>query len=84
MTDPRYAQQDAEHYEEIPPSQAPRLLPGNDDTSPLSPGGFVAGVSAFADGATSSHRSRGTQIFVKVVVVIMLVSVVLASVWQMR
>ena len=71
-----------EEYEEIPPSQAPKLVPWTEDTNYLSPGGLVAGVSAFADGATSSYRSKATKIFVRVVVVVVLLSIIIAGVWR--
>ncbi|GIH05468.1 hypothetical protein Rhe02_35350 [Rhizocola hellebori] len=73
----------SDQYKEVPPSEAPKLVPWTEDSNYLSPGGFVAGVSAFADAATSSHRSRGAVIFTRIVVVVMLISVLAASVWRM-
>jgi hypothetical protein len=72
----------SDQYKQVPPSEAPQLVPWTEDSSYLSPGGSVAGISAFAASATSSHRSKGAQIFIRIVVVIMLVSVVAASVWR--
>ena len=69
-------------YEEVPPSQAPQLVPWNENSTFLSPGGAVAGISAFADQATSPSRSKGSRVFVRIVVVVLLVSLVLAGVWR--
>lgn len=79
MTTPSRA---PEEYEEIPPSQAPKLVPWTEDSNYLSPGGFVAGVSAFADGATSSYRSKASKIFVRAVVLVILLSIIVAGVWR--
>lgn len=69
-------------FEEVPPSQAPQLVPWNENTTFLSPGGAVAGIAAFAASATSPGRSRGSKLFIRIVVAIVLVSLVLGSVWR--
>ncbi len=73
----------SDQYKQVPPSEAPQLVPWTEDATYLSPGGFVAGVSAFAESATSSHRSKGAILFTRIVVVLMLVSVIAATVWRM-
>jgi cobalamin biosynthesis Mg chelatase CobN len=58
-------------------------VPWSEDSTYLSPGGSVAGISAFAAAATSPGRSKGFRIFVRIVVVIVLISLFGASVWRM-
>lgn len=70
-----------ERFEEIPPSQAPRLVPWTEDSNFLSPAGQIAGMSAFADGATSDYRSKGARIVIKIVVGILVMAIVLAGFW---
>jgi hypothetical protein len=72
-----------EEYREVPPSQAPQLVPWNENSTFLSPGGSVAGISAFADSATSPSRSRASRIFIRVVVLVILISLAGASIWRM-
>jgi hypothetical protein len=75
----------SDQYKQVPPSEAPQLVPWTEESSFLSPGGAVAGVSAFAESATSttSGRSRGFVIFTRIVVAIIVVSMAAASVWRM-
>lgn len=74
--------EEQEEYREVPPSEAPRLVPWTEDSTYLSPGGSVAGISAFAAAATTG-RSRASLIFIRVVVGVVLVSLLAASVWRM-
>lgn len=69
-------------YEEVPPSKAPQLVPWTENSSFLSPGGAVAGISAFADSATSPGRSRASKIFIRIVVSLVLLSLVIGGVWR--
>ena len=71
-----------ETYREVPPSQAPQLVPWNENSTFLSPGGAVAGIAAFAHSATSPGRSRGAKIFIRIVVAVVLVSLIAGSVWR--
>lgn len=75
--------QDPAEYREIPPSQAPRLVPWNENSSFLSPGGAVAGISAMAESATSPGRSRAAKVFIRTVIVIVLISLLLGGVWRL-
>ncbi len=70
-------------FKEVPPSQAPQLVPWTEDSSFLSPGGAVAGISAFADQATSPGRSTAARVFIRVVVVLILISLAAGSVWRL-
>lgn len=72
-----------EEYVEVPPSQAPRLVPWDENTTFLSPGGAVAGISAFADGATSPSRGRAARVFTRIVVAILLLSLIIGGVWRL-
>ena len=69
-------------FEEVPPSRAPQLVPWTENSTFLSPGGAVAGISAFAESATSPGRSRGTKLFIRIVVTLLLVSLLAGSVWR--
>ncbi|HZM79009.1 MAG TPA: hypothetical protein VFC19_25040 [Candidatus Limnocylindrales bacterium] len=75
--------EDSETFKEVPPSQAPQLVPWNENSSFLSPGGAVAGISAFADSATSPGRSRAARIFIRIVVAVILISLVAGGVWRL-
>jgi len=70
-------------FEEVPPSQAPQLVPWTENSSFLSPGGAVAGISAFADSANSPGRSRAARVFIRIVVVLLLISLIAGGVWRM-
>lgn len=72
-----------DQYKQVPPSQAPKLVPWSEDANYLSPGGYVEGISAFAESANSPSRSTGSKIFIRVVVGILLVSIIFASVWRL-
>jgi hypothetical protein len=74
--------EESTEYVEVPPSQAPQLVPWNENSTFLSPGGAVAGISAFADSATSPSRSRASRIFIRIVVILVLISLFGASVWR--
>jgi hypothetical protein len=74
--------EDSTEYVEVPPSQAPQLVPWNENTTFLSPGGAVAGIAAFAESATSPGRSRGSRIFTRIVVGLILISMVLGGIWR--
>jgi hypothetical protein len=69
-------------FKEVPPSQAPQLVPWNENTTFLSPGGAVAGIAAFAASATSPGRSRASKWFIRIVVTLVLISLVAGSVWR--
>lgn len=75
--------ENSDDYVEIPPSQAPQLVPWNENSTFLSPGGAVAGISAFADSATSPGRSRASRIFVRIVVTLILISLIAGGVWRL-
>jgi hypothetical protein len=69
-------------YVEVPPSQAPRLVPWDENSSFLSPGGAVAGISAMAEAATSSGRSKAARLFTQIVVIVILISLIAGGVWR--
>jgi hypothetical protein len=69
-------------YVEVPPSQAPRLVPWDEHSTFLSPGGAVAGISAFADSATSPSRSKASRVFTRIVVALILISLLAGGVWR--
>jgi hypothetical protein len=69
-------------YKEVPPSQAPRLVPWDENTTFLSPGGAVTGISAFADSATSPSRGKAARVFTRIVVAVILISLILGGVWR--
>jgi hypothetical protein len=69
-------------FEEVPPSRAPRLVPWDEHSTFLSPGGAVAGISAFADQATSPSRSKASRVFIRVVAAVLLISVVVGGIWR--
>jgi hypothetical protein len=70
-------------FKEVPPSQAPQLVPWTENSNYLSPGGVVAGISAFADSATSPGRSRAQTVFIRIVVTLILISLVIGGVWRL-
>lgn len=70
-------------YEEVPPSRAPQLVPWTEDSSFLSPGGAVSGISAFADSATSPGRGKAAKVFIRIVVALLLISLLAGGVWRM-
>jgi len=70
-------------FEEVPPSRAPQLVPWTEDSSFLSPGGAVAGISAFAHSATSPGRSKAAKVFIRIVVVLILISLIAGGVWRL-
>lgn len=70
-------------FKQVPPSQAPQLVPWTEDSSFLSPGGAVAGISAFADSATSPGRSRAARVFIRIVVALLLISLVAGGIWRL-
>jgi hypothetical protein len=72
----------APQFEEVPPSQAPQLVPWTEHASFLSPGGAVAGISAFADSATSPSRSTAKRVFIRIVVALLLISLVAGGIWR--
>jgi len=74
--------ENSDDFVEVPPSQAPQLVPWNEHSTFLSPGGAVAGISAFADSATSSGRSRASRIFIRIVVTLILISLIVGGVWR--
>jgi hypothetical protein len=82
MTTPESITPEVPEFEAVPPSQAPQLVPWNENTTFLSPGGAVAGISAFAASATSPGRSRRSKLFIRIVVAIILISLVAGSVWR--
>lgn len=69
-------------FQEVPPSQAPQLVPWTEDSSFLSPGGAVAGIAAFADSATSPRRSKAARVYIRIVVALILISLIASSVWS--
>ncbi len=69
-------------YREVPPSEAPQLVPWTENSTFLSPGGAVAGIAAFADSATSPQRSKTAKVFIRVVVTIILISLIASGVWR--
>lgn len=75
--------EDPDVFEEVPPSQAPQLVPWTEHSTYLSPGGAVAGIAAFADSATSPSRGRAGRIFIRVVVTLILISLVAGGVWRL-
>lgn len=77
------ADESSTQFKEVPPSQAPQLVPWTENSTFLSPGGAVAGIAAFADSATSPGRSRGQRIFIRVVVTLLLISLVAGGVWRL-
>jgi len=74
--------ENSDEFVEVPPSQAPQLVPWNENTTFLSPGGAVAGIAAFAESATSPGRSRASRIFVRIVVTLILISLIIGGVWR--
>jgi hypothetical protein len=74
--------EDPTPYKEVPPSQAPQLVPWTEDSNFLSPGGAVAGIAAFAGSATSPGRGKAARIFIRIVVVLLLISLVAGGVWR--
>lgn len=74
--------ENSSEYKEVPPSQAPRLVPWDENSTFLSPGGAVAGISAFADGATSPTRSRASRVFTRIVVGLILLSLIVGGIWR--
>jgi hypothetical protein len=76
-------QDDSTPFQEVPPSQAPQLVPSTEDSNFLSPGGAVAGIAAFADSATSPRRSKAARVYIRIVVALILLSLVANAVWHM-
>ena len=74
--------QEPETFEEVPPSQAPQLVPWTENSTFLSPGGAVAGIAAFAQSATSPTRSKGSRLFIRIVVAVILFSLIASTVWR--
>lgn len=70
-------------FEEVPPSQAPQLVPWHENSTFLSPGGAVAGIAAFADSATSPGRSKASKVFIRIVVTLILISLIAGGVWRL-
>jgi hypothetical protein len=70
-------------YKEVPPSQAPRLVPWDENSTFLSPGGAVAGIAAFAEKATSPGRTRAARVFTRIVVALILISLLAGGVWRL-
>lgn len=70
-------------YKEVPPSQAPRLVPWDENSTFLSPGGAVNGIAAFADSATSPGRGKAARVFIRIVVAVILLSLIAGTVWRM-
>ncbi|HEX6683906.1 MAG TPA: hypothetical protein VF062_13975 [Candidatus Limnocylindrales bacterium] len=82
MTTP-HSPEDSTEFREVPPSQAPKLVPWDENSSFLSPGGAVAGIAAFAASATSPGRSKAARVFIRIVVAIVLLSLLAGGVWQL-
>ena len=75
--------EDATEFREVPPSEAPQLVPWTEHSTFLSPGGAVAGIAAFAGSATSPSRSKASRVFIRVVVTLILISLIVGGVWRL-
>jgi len=82
MTTTPTTPEDSEQFVEVPPSQAPQLVPWTENSTFLSPGGAVAGIAAFAQSATSPTRSKASRIFIRIVVSVILISLIASMIWR--